>query len=145
MSATAAVAKPVVKAKAKPLRLTRPEPSESAVLAAVRRALRVHARVAWFERMNSGAHVAGDGSSRRFVRYGFKGCPDIIGQLTDGRALYIEVKKPSGRVSDEQKAFLARAARFNAVAFVARSVSDVFAVLDAVKGASNGADSHRQA
>ena len=80
--------------------------------------------------MNSGAHVAGEGASRRFVRYGFRGCPDIIGQLVTGRAMFIEVKRPSGRVSVEQKEFLERAARFGACAFVARSVADVFLELD---------------
>ena len=112
------------------LKLKRPEPTESAVLDAIRRALRIHPAVAWAERINSGAHLAGEGPTRRFIRYGFKGCPDIIGQLIDGRALWIEVKKPSGRVSPEQAEFIARANRFNACAFVARSVSDVFAELD---------------
>ena len=112
------------------LKLKRPEPTESAVLDSIRRALRIHPAVAWAERMNSGAHVAGEGASRRFVRYGFRGCPDIIGQLVTGRAMFIEVKRPSGRVSVEQKEFLERAARFGACAFVARSVADVFLELD---------------
>lgn len=112
------------------IRLKRPEPSEAAVLDAIKRALKIHPKVAWYERMNSGAHVAGEGKDRRFVRYGFKGCPDIIGQLRDGRGLYIEVKKPSGRVSEDQDAFLERAAKHGGVAFVARSVSDVFERLD---------------
>ena len=112
------------------LKLKRPEPSESVVLDAIRRALRIHPAVAFAERINSGAHLAGEGASRRFIRYGFKGCPDLIGQLVDGRALYVEVKKPSGRVSPEQAEFIERAKRFNACAFVARSVSDVFAELD---------------
>lgn len=118
------------KPKRPALKLKRPEPTESAVLDAIRRALRIHPAVAWAERINSGAHLAGEGASRRFIRYGFKGCPDIIGQLVTGRALYIEVKRPSGRVSEEQDEFIQRAVKFNACAFVARSVSDVFAELD---------------
>lgn len=111
-------------------KFTLPEPSEAAILDAIRRVLKIHTKVAWFERMNSGAHVAGEGKDRRFVRYGFRGCPDIIGQLVDGRFLGIEVKRPSGRVSEDQAAFLARATKHGGVAFVARSVSDVFDVLD---------------
>lgn len=123
-------ATPVKPRRPAALKLKRPEPSESAVLDAIRRALRIHPAVAWAERINSGAHLAGEGPTRRFIRYGFKGCPDIIGQLVDGRALYIEVKKPSGRVSPEQAEFIQRAVTFNACAFVARSVADVFAELD---------------
>jgi hypothetical protein len=117
----------------KPLRLTKPEPTESAVLSGVLRALKVHPRVAWAQRMNSGAHVTGEGKTRRFVRFGFKGCPDVIGQLVGGRALYIEVKRPSWRVSPDQKAFLEYTAKHGAVAFVARSVTDVWEALEGDK------------
>lgn len=112
------------------LRLTAVEPTEAAVLDAIRRALKIHPKVAWFERMNSGAYAAGEGKATRFVRFGFAGCPDIIGQLVDGRFLGIEVKRPSGRVSEAQAAFVERATKYHGVVFVARSVSDVFAVLD---------------
>lgn len=111
-------------------KLKRPEPSESAVLGAIRLALQIHPAVAWAERINGDAHSSGEGATRRFIRYVFKGCPDIIWQRVNGRALYIEVKKPSGRVSVEQAEFLARASRFSACAFVARSVADVFSELD---------------
>lgn len=111
-------------------KFTLPEPSEAAILDAIRRGLRIHPKVAWFERMNSGAHVAGEGPTKRFIRFGFVGCPDIIGQLVDGRFLGIEVKRPSGRVSPHQAAFIQRAVEHGGVAFVARSVADVFDVLD---------------
>lgn len=99
-------------------KFTLPEPSEAAILDAIRRGLRIHPKVAWFERMNSGAHVAGEGPAKRFIRFGFVGCPDII------------VKRPSGRVSPHQAAFIQRAVEHGGVAFVARSVADVFDVLD---------------
>jgi predicted oxidoreductase len=83
-------------------KFTLPEPSEAAILDAIRRGLRIHPKVAWFERMNSGAHVAGEGPAKRFIRFGFVGCPDII----------------------------QRAVEHGGVAFVARSVADVFDVLD---------------
>lgn len=121
--------------KPKALKLTRPEPSEAAVMTSIRRALRIHPKVAWFERMNSaaGCLVYPNGQKSQFMRFGFKGMPDLIGQLIDGRILLIEVKKPSGRVSPDQQVFLAMSAKHNAVAFVARSVSDVFDVLDKVE------------
>jgi hypothetical protein len=109
--------------------LTCSEPSEAAVLDAILQALAVHPAVGGFWRQNTGAFVVGEGKSRRFVRFGPKGSPDIHGYLKDGRALFIEVKKPSGRVSPEQQAFIDRAIEHHALAFTARSVSDVFRVL----------------
>jgi VRR-NUC domain len=114
------------------LKLTRPEPSEADVLDAIRHLLRAHPDVAWFERMNSGAGRLSYANNKtsQFMRFGFPGCPDIIGQLKGGRALYIEVKRPSGRVSPEQAEFIAMAARHGAVALVARSVADVVEALN---------------
>ena len=56
---------------------------EAAALVEVLKALNTHPTVAWCERMNSGAARIG----ARFVRFGFKGCPDVLGQLKDGRLL----------------------------------------------------------
>jgi hypothetical protein len=65
---------------------------EAAALVEVLGALRTHAAVAWCERMNSGAVRMG----ARFVRFGWPGCPDVLGQLRDGRLLGVEVKGPKG-------------------------------------------------
>lgn len=110
----------------KPLRLTRPEPTEAAVLDAVRSSLRLHPAVAWVERMNSGAATIGEGARRRFVRFGFKGCADLIGQLRDGRFLAVETKRPSNRngATDDQLAFIARVRNAGGVAFVAWSADE---------------------
>jgi hypothetical protein len=86
----------------------------------------VHPAVGGFWRQNTEAFAIGEGQNRRFVRFGPKGSPDIHGYLKDSRALFVEVKRPSGRVSDDQKAFIERAVGHGAVAFVARSVSDVW-------------------
>ena len=116
-----------------PYRLTAYEPSEAAVLAAILSLLALDRRVAWFERMNSGAFAVGDGRARRFVKFGFKGCPDILGQLKGGRLLAIEVKSRTGRLSSDQVAFLDKAVANGAVAGVARSVDDVQALMIHVK------------
>jgi len=65
---------------------------EAAALVEVLQALNAHPAVAWCERMNSGAVRIG----KRFVRFGWKGCPDVIGQLRDGRLIGVEVKSPRG-------------------------------------------------
>ena len=95
---------------------------EAAALVEVLQALRSHAGVAWCERMNSGAVRMG----ARFVRFGWPGCPDVLGQLTDGRLLGVEVKAPTGKLRPDQHAFLARIRGAGGVAFVARDCRDVW-------------------
>lgn len=60
---------------------------EAAALYEVMQALRNHPAVAWAERQNSGAFRTPEG---QFVRFGWKGCSDVIGQLRDGRLLAVE-------------------------------------------------------
>ncbi|SDY38168.1 VRR-NUC domain-containing protein [Nitrosomonas halophila] len=95
---------------------------ESGALVEVTKALETHASVAWVRRMNTGAAKIGG----RFVRFGWPGCPDLIGQLTDGRFLGVEVKGPDGRLRTDQKIFIGIIASHGGVAFVARNCSDVF-------------------
>lgn len=94
---------------------------EAAALAEVLMALRAHPAVAWCERMNSGATRIG----ARFIKFGFRGCPDVLGQLKDGRLLGVEVKAAGGRLSPEQKLFLARIRHAGGCAFVAKDCRDV--------------------
>ena len=94
---------------------------EAAAMLEVLKALRTHPAVAWAERMNTGAaKVEG-----RFIRFGFKGCPDVLGQLKDGRLLGVEVKAQAGRLRPEQALFLERIRGAGGVAFVARDCRDV--------------------
>lgn len=113
----------------KPFKLTRPdEPTEAQVLSSVLTFLKRHPNVVWVSRMNSAAGklVRGQGAQQvsQFMRFGFPGCPDIHGMLKGGRALYVEVKRPSGRLTDEQREFLQQAANHGGCAFVARSIDD---------------------
>ena len=94
---------------------------ESAALVEVLKALKAHPAVAWCERMNSGAARIGV----RFVRFGWPGCPDVLGQLRDGRLLGVEVKGPTGKLRPEQSVFLERIRGAGGVAFMARNCRDV--------------------
>ena len=94
---------------------------EAAALVEVLKAVKAHPLVAWAERQNSGAARIGS----RFVRFGWPGCPDVLGQLKDGRFLGVEVKAPKGRASPEQTLFLDRIRCAGGVAFVARDLRDV--------------------
>lgn len=99
---------------------------ESAALIEVLKALKTHPAVSWCERMNSGAVRMGS----RFVRFGFVGCPDVLGQLRDGRLLGVEVKAPRGKLRPEQSIFLDRILSAGGVAFVARDLRDVLRELN---------------
>jgi hypothetical protein len=94
---------------------------EAAALREVLKALRASPMVAWAERQNSGAAKVGN----RFIRFGWPGCSDVIGQLRDGRFLAVECKSPTGRLRPEQSLFLARVSAGGGVAFVARDCRDV--------------------
>lgn len=94
---------------------------EAAALMEVLKALRHHPAIAWAERQNTGAAQVGG----RFVRFGWRGCSDVIGMLKDGRLLAVEVKAPSGKLRAEQAEFLSLVRRFGGVAFVARNAADV--------------------
>ena len=95
---------------------------EAAALVEVLKAVRAHPLVEWCERMNSGAAKVGN----RFIRFGWPGFPDVLGQLKDGRLLGMEVKAKAGRLRPEQAVFLERIRGAGGVAFVARDCRDVF-------------------
>lgn len=109
---------------------------EAAALFEVLRALRNHCSVAWANRQNSGAYMTPEG---QFVRFGWPGCSDVLGQMKDGRLLAVEVKSPTGRLRPEQASFLAMVDAAGGVAFVARNCADVHRALDAAIGAGIGA------
>ncbi len=102
---------------------------EAAALAEVLMALRAHPAVVWCERMNTGAARIGN----RFVKFGFTGCPDVLGQLRDGRLLGVEVKAPKGKLRPEQAVMLSRIAGAGGVAFVAHDCRDVYRELRGTK------------
>jgi hypothetical protein len=99
---------------------------EGQILKAVLQFVAWHPRVAWAERMNTGAVTV----DSRYLRFGFTGCPDIIGQLKDGRLLAIECKAARGRLTPSQAAFLARCEKNLGVCGVARSIEDAKAIIE---------------
>lgn len=61
-----------------------------------------------------------------FVRYGVKGQSDIQGYMTDGVALFIEVKRPKGgKRTPEQIEFIRNANLSGAIGIFATSIEDV--------------------
>ena len=96
--------------------------------------LRAHGIAAW--PTGVGAFPASYNGKQRFVRVGTVGMSDIVGIVpsTDGvhnygpvigRALFIEVKNPGGKVSPHQTAFLQTVTRAGGLGFVAHSCEEV--------------------
>lgn len=99
---------------------------EADVLRAILAYLKIHPAVALAWRANTGAFtLLGASGKQRHVRAGFAGCPDILGMLKGGRFLAIEVKRPGGRLSTAQHAFLYRVEHDGGLGFMAESVADV--------------------
>ena len=72
--------------------------TEVAALIEVLKALRTHPADSWANRANSGAATVG----KRFIRFGWPGCPDLIGQMKDGWLLGVEEKsRPRHGVSPQ--------------------------------------------
>lgn len=98
-------------------------PLEADSLREVMKALKTHKLVAWCERQNSGAAKVGG----RFIKFGWRGCRDILGQLKDGRLLAVECKRlKGGKLTNEQMFFLNLVRQHGGVAFVATNMRDVY-------------------
>lgn len=81
------------------------------------------ADIALLFRANVGSFKTSDG---RFVSTGLPtGFPDLFGvRLSDGRAVFIEVKKPGGKIRPEQVKFIDRMCEYGFIAGIAYSVED---------------------
>lgn len=103
---------------------------EAGIQKAILRYLEFHSKVAWAHRMNTGAvkYTARNGRDR-FIRYGFTGCSDIIGQLKDGRFLAIECKAERGQASEAQDDFIALVNNNGGIAGIAKCIEDVSRLL----------------
>ena len=108
--------------------------SESEIQAAILEYLERCSSVAFAHRQNTGQTKYTDRhGEERWVRYGWVGCSDIIGFMTDGRFLAIECKSARGTSTPEQVAFLQAVHAAGGVAILARSVDDVIEGIKAAK------------
>lgn len=81
------------------------------------------ADIAVIFRANVGSGITYDG--RHFDTGLPKGFSDLFGfRKSDGRAVFIEVKSPTGRLRPEQENFIRKMQIYGALAGVARSVED---------------------
>ena len=109
------------------------ERPEAAILAAILQYLGTRGIYAW--RVNTGSMVKTNRAGKsRLVRFGKRGTPDIAGivKAQNGRALFIEVKRPGEHPTTEQSLRLNILRSEHAIAFWATSVDDVAKELAAV-------------
>jgi hypothetical protein len=85
------------------------------------------AKRVFFWRNNTGVARMGQYGGR-FIRFGAVGSPDIIA-LHGGRMYGIEVKSPTGKLSEAQKSFGENIEKNGGTYLVARSVDDVIRVI----------------
>lgn len=83
-------------------------------------------RGCFVQRTNSATLYTKDG---RPVRIGLPGQSDLCGHRPDGRAFYIEVKRPGQKPRKNQKDFLEAMRNTGALAGVAHSVEEAVAVV----------------
>ncbi|CAK0776800.1 hypothetical protein CCP4SC76_6240011 [Gammaproteobacteria bacterium] len=103
---------------------------EQAVQRAILQYLALCPHVAWAQRFNTGATgwsytTQAGASKRRFIRFGFTGCADILGQMNSGHLIAIECKRKGGKATDSQQAFLQTVSDNNGLAIIAMDVGDV--------------------
>ena len=79
--------------------------------------------------------LQGHGGKGQFVRFGAPGMPDILARGTTGAVIWIEVKSPTGRQSEDQRKWQEDMERFGDIYIVARSVEDVMALFEGRKNA----------
>ena len=66
----------------------------------------------------------------RYTNFGLaKGSGDFIGLLDDGRFLSLEIKTETGRISPEQKAWLAMVTKFGGLAGIVRSEQEAIQLI----------------
>lgn len=81
-------------------------------------------------RANTGAMRATYKGRERFMRFGPKGQPDIFAVLPgSGRLVAIEVKRPGGKLSEHQAAFLDAVARAGGIGLCVASPYELSAKL----------------
>jgi hypothetical protein len=103
-----------------------PKPTEAEIQRAILAWLAGVKVLCW--RSNSGSMTAPATATtaRRFVRFsGAVGLSDISMVLPGGRAGFIEVKRPGGKLTEKQQGFIDRINRAGGLAFVAKDVLEV--------------------
>ena len=99
--------------------------------------------VVW--RQNTGrAMLTGRGGEERPVAFGIPGQSDIAGIMRGGRTLAIECKKPGGKVSPDQAAYLEIVRTLGGVGLLSHGAEDILARKEILCGDCNPAKRPRR-
>lgn len=104
-------------------KLKKQEPLEKEIQSVILDYLKMKGIFCWKE--HSGGIPIQQGNSFRMMPIGLSGKADILGIMKDGRFLAIEVKRPSGVLTDAQVEFLFNIKKNGGIALVARSLDDI--------------------
>jgi penicillin-binding protein-related factor A (putative recombinase) len=105
------------------LNMKMPEPLEKDIQKSILEYLQAKRIFCW-KQATTGIYKP-DGTG--YIPVGLKGVSDILGVLSGGRFLAIEVKRPSGKLSEAQVEFLQNINLHGGLGFVAHSIDDVIA------------------
>jgi hypothetical protein len=101
-------------------------PTEAQFLKTALKYLRLHPKVAWACRQNSGTFMDGD----RFISANSqKGMSDILGMMLGGQIFAIECKAHNGRLMDHQADFLDRIAKGGGLSGMAKTLECIDKIL----------------
>lgn len=101
------------------------ESSEQEIQKSILEYLTLRRVFAW--RNNSGAMPIESNGSKRFIRFGTIGSPDIFA-IKDGKVYGLEVKKPKGKQSDGQVLFQEGMQKAGGIYAVVHSIDEVIAL-----------------
>jgi hypothetical protein len=108
-------------------RLKKPEPKESEIQSAICEYLRLRRHFFW--RSNNAPIWSPDGRGggyfRAMSKYAIKGLPDIQIITDGGFTVFLEVKRPSGKQSPDQKEFQRRCEEKGCEYYVVKSVDEL--------------------
>lgn len=111
------------------------EPLEKEIQADIMKMLRSHPSVIFVGRFNRGTMQSSYGEKQSFTQFNtVPGFPDIHGLIRGGKAFYIEVKRPGGVVSNDQREFIEKTQRGGALSGVAYSVDDALKIIGDING-----------
>ena len=117
-----------------PIPPSRKPTPEGLVLKRTLKVLRADGRMAFSHRINTGAMpIRTPGGGTRFVRFGWKGCSDVLGMTKTGRLLALECKATTKLTADQAK-FLDLVRDHGGIAGVVRDPDDATRILDEALG-----------
>lgn len=108
--------------------MKQPEPKESEIQTAVCEYLALRNYFFWRNNNTGIYRPSANGGFWTTNKYSMKGIPDIIVIDDTGHAIFLEIKRPSGRQSPDQKEFQRRCEEKSAEYHVIKKIEDLIEI-----------------